>query len=365
VAYVGAYTDRGRGIHLFHVDPGGGELVRWKVVEGLASPSALAFGPGKRHLYAANATATIGGTRSGSVSALAVDQATGDLEAINTVSTRGAGPTHLSVHPSGRFVFVANYEGGSVAVLPRAADGSLGDATDVQAISGPLGPQPARDAPPGSFAISGHDAPHAHQALIDPAGRFLLVCDLGTDRIYVYDVDQGAGTLTAAAQPYVQASPGAGPRHVGFHPNGRWLYALNEESSTLDLMDYDAGTGALAIRQSLSTLPDGYEGTNYPSEILVSDDGRFVYAANRLHDTIAVFVVDSGTGTVALREHVWTRGSYPRHFAIEPSGSFLYVLHSQSDNITRFRVDQPSGGLEFTGGFTAVGNPSEVVFLSL
>ena len=189
-----------------------------------------------------------------------MDRASGDLRIINAVSSQGAGPAHLSVDPSGRYVFAANYGGGSSVVLPIRPDGSLGEATDVQAISGPLGPQPARDAPPGSFAISGHDAPHAHMAQTDPAGRFLLVSDLGTDRIYSYALDTRTGTLMPAAQPFVQASPGAGPRHFHFHPNGRWLYSLNEEASTLDVMTYNPGDGALTIQQSVSTLPAGYEG---------------------------------------------------------------------------------------------------------
>jgi 6-phosphogluconolactonase (cycloisomerase 2 family) len=367
VAYVGAYTDRGKGIHMFHVDPADGTLTPWKILDGLPNPSSLAFDPTGRHLYAVNEISNFGGagSGSGSVTALAVDRATGDLQIINVVSSQGAGPAHLSVDPSGRFVFAANYGGGSAAVLPIRPDGSLGDATDVQAISGPLGPQPARDAPPGSFAISGHDAPHAHQAQTDPAGRFLLVSDLGTDRIYVYAFDGRAGKLTPAAQPFAQASPGAGPRHFDFHPNGRWLYSLNEEASTLDFMAYNPGDGALAIQQSVSTLPTGYEGTNYPSEIHVSEDGRVVYAANRLHDTVAVFSIDGATGLVAVRGHVWTRGSYPRHLAVEPTGSFMYVLHSRSDNITSFAVDRGTGALEFTGKFTGVGNPSKIVFLPL
>jgi 6-phosphogluconolactonase (cycloisomerase 2 family) len=365
VAYVGAYTDRGKGIHMFHVDAADGTLMPWKVLEGLPSPSSLAFAPSQTYLYAVNEIRTFGGTESGSVTAMSVDQVTGDLRILNVVSSRGAGPAHLSVDPAGQFVFAANYGGGTVAVLPIRPDGSLGDATDVRTISGPLGPQPAQDAPPGSFAISGHDAPHAHMAQTDPAGRYLLVSDLGTDRIYIYRFDSRAGTLTPNDQPFVQAAPGAGPRHFDFHPNGRWLYSLNEEASTVDVMAYNPSDGSLSIQQTLSSLPDGYEGTNFPSQIHVTGDGRFVYAANRLHDTIAVFSVDAATGRLTAREHVWTRGSYPRHFAIEPTGRFLYVLHTRSDNITTFGVDRGTGSLEFTGKFTGVGNPSKIVFLAL
>jgi 6-phosphogluconolactonase len=365
VAYVGAYTDRGKGIHLFHVDRGDGTLVPWKILDGIPSPSSLAFDPNKRFLYAVNEISNFAGTGFGSVTAMAVDRSTGDLRIVNVVSSRGAGPAHLSVDPGGRYVFAANYGDGTFAVLPIKADGSLGEATDLQTISGPLGPQPAQDAPPGSFAISGHDAPHAHMAETDRTGRYLFVSDLGTDRIYIFRFDPQSGKVTPNGQPFVQASPGAGPRHFAFHPTGRWLYSLNEEASTLDVMAYDPSDGSLRIQQSLSTLPEGYEGTNYPSEIHVSDDGRFVYAANRLHDTIAVFSLDPATGAATPREQIWTRGSYPRHFAIEPSGRFLYVCHSRSDNITAFGVDRGTGTLNFTGKFTGVGNPSKIEFLAL
>jgi 6-phosphogluconolactonase (cycloisomerase 2 family) len=365
VAYVGAYTDRGKGIHLFHVDPADGTLAPWKVVDGLPNPSSLAFAPSRKFLYAANEISNFGGGASGSVTALAVDPASGDLRLLGAAGTGGAGPAHVSVDPSGRFVFAANYGAGSVAVLPVRPDGALGEATDVQTISGPLGPQPARDAPPGSFAISGHDASHAHMAQTDPAGRFLLVSDLGTDRVYVYALDSRTGKLTPAAQPFVQASPGAGPRHFEFHPNGRWLYSLNEEASTLDFMSYAPGDGALAIQQSVPTLPAGYAGTNYPSAILMSADGRTVYTANRLHDTVALFAVDGASGRLTPRGHVWTRGSYPRDIGIEPGGRYMYVLHSRSDNITAFAVAPGTGDLDFAGKYTAVGNPSRIVFLTL
>ena len=365
VAYVGAYTDRGKGIHLFRVDPADGGLVPWKVVDGPPNPSALAFAPSRKVLYAVNERSGFGGGPAGSVAALAVDPASGDLRPLNTVSSGGAGPTHLSVDPAGRFVYVANYGAGSTAVLPVRPDGSLDEPSDVRPIVGPLGPQPARDAPPGSYAVSGHDAPHAHMAQIDPGGRFLLVCDLGTDRIYAYAVDHRRGTLTPAAQPFVQASPGAGPRHLVFHPGGGWLYSLNEESSTLDVVRYAPESAALTIRQSVSTLPAGFAGTNYPSEIAISADGRTVYAANRLHDTIALFAVDAPGDRVTPRGHVWTRGSYPRHMAIEPSGRFMYVLHSRSDNITTFAVAPETGDLSFTGKYTPVGNPSQIAFLDL
>ncbi len=364
VAYVGAYTDRGKGIHMFHLGSDG-SLTPWKILEGIRSPSSLAFSPDKKFLYAVNEIGNFNGTTSGSVTSMSVGT-DGDLRIINVVSSQGGGPAHLSVDPSGKWVLVANYGGGSVCVLPIMGDGSLGEFTDARLLprEATYGPQPSPLAPPGSFANSGHDAPHAHQAQTDPGGNFVLVTDLATDRIYSYRLDKTAGRLNASAQPYVQAGPGAGPRHFDFHPNGRWLYSLNEEASTIDFIAYDATTGAMKINASVSSLPQGFQGTNYPSEIHVSEDGRFVYGANRLNDTIGAYSIGPD-GFLTATGHYWTRGSYPRHFAIEPYGRYLYVCHSRSDNVTAFGVDRGTGRLNFTGKYTGVGNPSKIVFLAL
>jgi 6-phosphogluconolactonase len=364
IAYVGAYTPNGRGIHMFYLNPANGTLTPWKVLTGIRSPSSIALHPNKRYMYAVNEISNFNSTTNGSVTAISVDSGTGDLTIMNVVSSQGGGPAHLSVDPSGKWVFAANYGGGSVAVLPILANGSLGEAVDVQKLSGPLGPQPALDAPPGSFAISGHDATHAHQAETDPAGNFLFVPDLGTDRIFIYKLNQQTGKLTPNDQPFFQASFGAGPRHFSFHPNGRFVYVINEEASTIVLMDYDAAKGTLTYRQSVSTLPQGFAGTNYTSEIHVSEDGRFVYGANRLHDTIAIFDINL-EGWMLNGRQVWTRGDYPRHFAVEPNGNFMYVCNQRSDHVATFQVDKSTGGLTFTGQFVPVGNPSKIIFLTL
>lgn len=364
LAYVGAYTDRGKGIHIYDVGQDG-SLSPVDILTGLPSPSSLVFSADKKFIYAVNEISNFtGANTTGSVTSISV-AADGSLKILNVMSSGGAGPAHLSIDASGKWVLVANYGGGSVAVLPINTDGTVGAASDVQMLpQGPYGPQPAQDAPPGSFAISGHDNPHAHQAQTDPAGNFAFVNDLATDRVYIYKFDKVAGKLTSAAQPFVQASPGAGPRHLDFHPNKRWAYCLNEESSTIDYMAYDAASGGLTIQASVSSLPQGFEGTNYPSEIAISEDGRFVYAANRLHNTIGTYAIDAD-GFLSAVGHYWTRGDYPRHFAIEPYGRFLYVAHSRSDNVTSFGVDRGTGRLNFTGKYTAVGNPSKIAFLAL
>ena len=354
----------GRGIHLFQVDRATGALSPHGVFELGTSPSCLAFNAAGTRLYSANETDKMGESDPGSISAFAINRADGQLTLLNTVSSGGAGPTHVSIHPSGRFVLVANYFGGSVAVLPILPDGSLGPASDIKKDAGTVGPKKATNAPPGSFAISGHDQPHAHMIEADPSGRFVLHVDLGLDQIFVWKFDDRAGVLSPNDPAAISLPAGDGPRHFAFHPNGRWFYSLQEEGSNIVLFDYDSAKGRLAPRQTLSSLPPGFAGSNFCSEIMVSPDGRFVYAANRLHDGIAFFSVGE-TGTLTFVGEEWTRGDYPRSFNFDPTGNFLYSCNQRADNIAAFRVDRKSGGLAFTGQFTPVGNPSIIVFLDL
>ena len=379
IAYVGTYTSplqnmrktqvdlppgNGRGIHLFQVDRTTGAMTPYGLHEMGTSPSALAFNAARTHLYSANETERIGDEEAGSVSAFAINPADGKLMLLNSVNSGGKGPAHLSVHPSGRFVLVANYFGGSVAVLPILPDGSLGAATDIKRDAGRVGPTKASNAPPGSFAFSGHDQAHAHMIEADPSGRFVLHVDLGLDRIYVWKFDDKKGVLTPNDPPAVSLPPGDGPRHFHFHPNGRWFYSLQEEGSTIVLFDYDSAMGQLNSRQTISSLPPGFAGSNFCSGILVSDDGRFVYAGNRLHDSIGMFSIGE-TGELTFVTEEWTRGNYPRSFNFDPTGQFLYSCNQRGDNIAVFRVDRKSGGLTFTGNYTPVGNPSIIVFLDL
>ncbi len=379
IAYVGTYTSplqnmrdtqvdlppgNGRGIHLFQVNRTTGAMTSCGLYEMGTSPSALAFNEARTHLYCANETERIGDDEAGSISAFAINRADGKLTLLNTVSSGGKGPAHLSIHPSGRFVLVANYFGGSVAVLPILPGGSLGAATDVRKDVGKVGPTKATNAPAGSFAFSGHDQPHAHMIEADPTGRFVLHVDLGLDKIYVWKFDDQQGLLTPNRPAAVSLPPGDGPRHFHFHPNGRWLYSLQEEGSTIVLFDYDSAKGRLSSRQTISSLPPGFAGSNFCSGILVSADGRFVYAGNRLHDSIGIFSVDE-TGELTFVGEEWTRGNYPRSFSFDPTGQFLYSCNQRGDNIAVFRVDQESGSLNFTGHYTPVGNPSSIVFLDL
>ena len=354
----------GRGILLFRIDRTTGMMTAIGEFEMDISPSCLALNGTGTRLYSANETARVGRDKQGSISAFAVNRVDGKLELLNTVSSGGAGPTYVSVHPDGRYLLVANYHGGSVAVLPILADGRLGDASDVKVAGGTLGSTRATHAPPGSFAISGHDRTHAHMIQADPSRRFVLHADLGLDKIFVWRFEKEHGLLAANDPPSVSLPPGDGPRHFHFHPNGRWLYSIQEEGSTVVLFDYDSASGCLTTRQTISTLPPGFAGTNFCSEILVSADGRYVYAGNRLHDSIAIFSVGPA-GSLTLVGEEWTRGSYPRNFAFDPTGRFLYCCNQRSDSITVFRVDRLTGALSFTGCYAAAGNPSMIVFLDL
>jgi 6-phosphogluconolactonase len=372
LAYVGTYSSpegpegshgNGQGIYLFKMNPSTGALSQREVFPNGSNPSWLAFDPSRTHLYAANETKTFEGANSGSVSAYSIDRSSGRLTLLNTVSSHGAGPAHLSVHPSGKYVLVANYFGGTVAVLPIISNGSLGQATDVKQDEGQVGPTRAKSAPPGSFAISGHDHTHAHMVHADPSGKFVMSSDLGMDRIFVWKFDVESGKLSPNDPASVTFPPGDGPRHFIFHPNGRWFYSLQEEASTLVSFDYDAAAGRLAEKQTISSLPKGFAGTNFTSEIRISPDGRFVYAGNRLHDSIAYFSIGK-TGTLTFGGEAWTRGDYPRSFTIDPTGNFLYSCNQRGDAVTTFRIDRKTGGLTFTGQYTPVGTPSIIVFLT-
>ena len=362
-AYVGTYTPNGLGIHRFQVDRGTGKLDALEPLRGIENPSCLVVDRQQRFLFAVSEIKVYNGTKNGSVSAYAIEPGTGSLRLINTVNSQGAGPVYLSLHPNGRFLLVANYNSGSIAVFPVASDGTLGDASSVQQPQAPAGAQHAAEGVPGSFAVSDHDGSHAHNIVSSPDGRFVISTDLGVDRTYIWKFDETAGTLSPNDPPFVASSAGAGPRHVVFHPSGRYLYEVTEEASTLVCYAYDSARGVLTQLQSVSTLPAAYQGTSFASEILLSHDGRFIYVANRLHDTIVQFRVGTD-GRLTRVGEIPTGGDYPRVIKFDPSGRFLYSLNQRSDQIAIFAVDAPSGKLLFTGTYVAVGSPSDIAFAS-
>ena len=370
LAYVGTYSSpidggagNGKGIYLYEVDDATGELSLLEQVAEMRNASWLALHPSRDFLYSVNEIADFDGKASGSVSAFAVDRTSGKLKLLSVTSSEGAGPAHLSVDASGKFVFVANYIGGTVAVLPVLPTGALGAAIFVHHDAGSLGSKVPVDAPAGSYAFSGHDKPHAHMIQADPSNRFVIQTDLAQDRIYVASLDAATGKLTpSTGTPFVTLPDGDGPRHFTFHANGRWMYSLQEEASTVVFFHFDPQSGSLTAQQTLSTLPPGFKGTSFTSEIVTSADGRFLYAANRLHDSIAIFSIGND-GRLAYLGETYTGGDYPRHIGLHPDGTFMYASNQRNDSVTAFRVDRKTGLLQPTGRYLGVGSPTCIVFL--
>jgi 6-phosphogluconolactonase len=365
-AYVGTYTgapgagSNGEGIYVIDANPITGELSKPKLAARTPSPSWIAIHPSNKYLYAVNEIENYQGA-GGSVSAFSISDADGTLTALNVIGSEGAGPCFLSIDSAGKFAFVANYNSGTTAVLPILEDGRLGAPTDVHHDQGSLGSTKAANAPRGSYAVSGHDAPHAHMIAPDPSGKFVLATDLGQDRIYAYRFDRGSGKLTA---PQAASLPsGDGPRHFAFHPHHHWLFVIQEEASNVVRFDFNPDSGTLTARQTISTLPPGFAGTSFASEVLVSPDGRFLYAANRLHDSIAVLSI-AADGTLKWLGEASTLGDYPGQCRINPQGSFLYACNRKSDSITCFKIDDQTGLLMFTGRYTPVGSAASITFMS-
>ena len=353
----------GRGIHLFRVDRGTGAMTPAGIHEMGTSPSCLVLNAAGTRLYSANETDRVGEDKEGTVSAFAIDRADGKLEPLNTVRSGGAGPTYVSVHPSGRFVLVANYFGGSVAVLPILADGRLGDATDIKNDAGKLGPTRATNAPPGSF---GFERPRSDSRTYDP-GRSLRTLRAargpGPGSNLRLEVRRAEGRADsgrtarglAATRRRAPAFPFPPQRPLALLAPGGGLEPRPVRLRCRERAGYPRG------RRSPPCRP-GLRARNFCSEILVSADGRFVYAGNRLHDSIGIFSIGPD-GTLAFVGDEWTRGNYPRSFNFDPTGQFFYCCNQRGDNVAVFRVDRKTGGLGFTGHYAAVGNPSSIVFL--
>lgn len=351
--YIGTYTRResfvdgkAEGIYIYHLDPRSGELTYAATVAGAGTinPSFLTLGPDRHCLYAVNEI-TGGKGPHGTVSAFAVDPPSGDLRYLNQQSTHGLAPCFASVDPEGRCCLVANYEIGSLCVLPIQEDGSLGEATDTVQFSG-SGPNRERQ-----------EGPHAHMVVPSPDGRFMLAIDLGTDRLMVFRLDRVRGTLSPAATPWTQMPPGSGPRHLVFHPQQPIVYVINELQSTITVLRYETQQGTLAALQTISTLPDDFTGQNLGAEIVAAPSGRFVYASNRGHDSLAIYAVDQQTGQLALVGHESSQGVGPRAFTIDPSGTLLLAANQDSDTVVTFRIDPESGMLRPTGHVAAVPTP--------
>ena len=342
--YVGTYTDgASRGIYLLEFDPAGATFSPARLVAEAVNPTFLAWHPTQPLLLAVSETDTVGPDRSGGLLSYRIG-ADGALTAVAAVPTGGGGACHLSVDAQGQHVLVANYGAGSVAAFRLGADAGLQRSSEVMRHSG-RGPHPTRQT-----------APHAHAIEVAPGGRFVIAVDLGTDSLVVYRWDAGPGTLTPHAPAFAKASPGAGPRHLTFHPNGRLAYVINELDSTVTTYAWDGEAGTLTAIASVPTLPDGWRGENTTAEIALHPSGRFLYASNRGHDSIAVFAVgaEGALSRVAIQP---TGGRTPRHFALDEHGRYLLAANQESDTIVAFRVDEQTGALTDTGTRAHVPSP--------
>jgi 6-phosphogluconolactonase len=334
LAYIGTYTNgKSEGIYVYGMDTASGALELASVAKSKNNPSYLAIDSNHRYLYAVNEVGKFADKSSGAVSAFSINPKTGELSFLNQQATIGTGPCHLSVDQTCRYAIVANYGSGSVAVLPINPDGTLAEASDFIQHEG------------SSVDPRRQERPHAHSVTIDRSNRFAFVCDLGLDKIMIYQLDLTAGKLKPNQQPWAKIKNGAGPRHFAFHPNGKNAYVINELDNTVVAFNYDETHGSLSEIQTISTLPEGFSGTSYCADIHVHQSGKFVYGSNRGHDSIVIFKVDEGTGKLSLVGHESTQGKNPRGFAIEPTGNFLLAANQNTDNMVVFKIDHSSGKL--------------------
>ncbi len=354
LAYIGTSTGKNsKGIYVFRFNAMTGKLTPVGLAAESNSPSFLAIHPNYRFLYAAIEAGDFQGQKSGAVAAYSIDRSTGKLTFLNQVSSHGAGSCHVTVDKTGKNVFVANYDGGSIAVLPIGADGKLGEASTAIQHHG------------SSVNKERQEGPHAHCIQPSPDNRFALVADLGLDEVLVYRFDPARGTLTPNDPPFGKTPAGAGPRHFAFAPNGKFVYVINEIQCTASTFAYDAKQGALRLLDTISTLPDGYTVTDKDStaEMRVHPSGKFVYGSNRGHDSIAVFAVDSAKGTLTPVERVSTQGKTPRGFDIDPTGSYLIAANQDSDTLVVFQIDHNTGKLTPTGQKIEAFAPVDVEFV--
>jgi len=348
LVFVGTYAKAGTpGIYQFALDAKTGKLEPLGSTDAGGNPTFLAIHPNGQFLYAANETGNA--KQGGEVSAYAIDRKSGLLKPLNRASSVGAGPCHLVTDAAGKHVLLANYGGGSVAVVAIKPDGTLGEGT-------------AFVQHEGSSVTSRQKGPHAHSINLDPANRFAIAADLGLDKLLVYRFDTQSGKLAPHDPPAAKVAPGAGPRHFTFHPNGKLAYVINELDSTVTAFRYDAEKGTLTEFQTITTLPADFSGNTTTAEVVIHPNGKFLYGSNRGHDSLAIYAIDED-GRLTLVGHESTGGKTPRNFAIEPSGKFLLAANQGTNNILVFQIDPATGKLKRTGTEVEVPAPVCVRFL--
>jgi 6-phosphogluconolactonase len=299
--------------------------------------SFQAIHPDGNFLYTISGKSVTPDNDYGSVAAYQIDQDTGMLSFINIRSAEGRGPAHVSIDPQGRFAYVSNYGEGNLSSYPIRDDGSLGEAVSVIQHEG------------SSINEQRQKKPYVHSAIPSEDGKFVYVSDLGIDKIMIYEVDQETGELSPAESPYVEIEPGSGPRHFTLHPQKDFAYSVDELSSTVTVLAFDSSTGALQLVQRVDMLPEDYDEASYSADIHISPDGRFLYASNRGHDSLAIYSIDTATGQIELLRHESTRGGHPRNFAVDTKGQYVFVTNRDDNNLVLFERDLDTGLLEYTG----------------
>jgi len=349
--FVGTYTGKkSKGIYRVELDPATGKVGSPELAAEVTSPSFLAVAPDRKHLFCVCEVNQLNGKKGGGVASFALDAGSGELKPINQESSVGAGPCHVVCDKFGKHVLVANYGGGSVAVLPIGPDGKLGEASSFVQHKG------------SGADKSRQEGPHAHSVNLDADNRFAIVADLGLDKLFVYRFDPAAGKITLNDPPAAELAPGSGPRHFAFHPNGKFAYANEEMASTLTALSYDATKGEFKVLNTLSTLPEPTKG-NSTAETVVHPNGNFVYTSNRGHNSIAIFAINEASGQIKAIGHQGEGIKVPRNFNIDPSGKWMVVANQDGDSLVVFAIDPETGMLKPTGQRVEVGSPVCVKFV--
>jgi 6-phosphogluconolactonase len=349
LAYVGTYTTKtnSKGIYAYRYDGETGKLSSLGVAGESADPSFVAVLPGGKFMYAVNEAG-----KSSMVSAFALEAKTGKLTLLNQLPALGEDPCYISFDKTGKFALVANYSSGNVVVFPILTDGKLGEHTALVQNRGSLGPNKERQ-----------EGPHAHWIETSPDNRFALVSDLGLDEMLIYRFNAAKGTLSPNQPPFARLKAGSGPRHIAIRPGGKFVYVVSELSSTVTAFRFNAKAGTVHELQTVTTLPKDFSGRNDTAEIAVHPNGKFLYASNRGHESIAVFTIHPAKGTLTFVANVPTGGKEPRHFAIDPGGNYLLAENQLSNDIVVFKIDLATGGLTPTGDVIDVPSPVDLAFL--
>ncbi|GGN90966.1 lactonase family protein [Saccharibacillus kuerlensis] len=336
--FVGSYAEStSSGVYTYEFNEKEETLSLLDQTSGLKNPTFLNVDTDNRRIYAIGETEPADGDKSGEVMMIYFDE-NGTLTRFNRTNTTPKTTCHVQRDSDNRFLVVSSYHGGMVGLVSLKENGHIGELLDVQTHQGTDGA-----------------SSHVHSAFFSPDEKFLLVQDLGLDLIRTYSIDHAAGKLIAHGDTHT--AKGAGPRHLAFHPGGQFAFVINELNSTIASYRYNAEDGSLSEIEVVPTLPADYTGENGCSEIALSADGRFVYGANRGHDSIVVYAFDEATGQLTLVQHISSEGGHPRHFALTPSGSHLLAANRDSDNIAVFTVDKDTGRLTFTGNTVSVSKP--------